>query len=93
MFLNGSKLCIKLLEDPVVKHMAEKCDKSPSQVLLRHAIQNGVAVVPKSSNPKRIKQNFDIFSFFFTPNEMRTLNMLDKGLCARSFNYSFLGEA
>lgn len=40
-----------------------------------------------------LQENFDIFNFFFTPYEMKTLNMLDKGQFARSFNYSFLGEA
>lgn len=93
MFISGSKLCLNLLKDPIVTKMADKCDKTPAQVLLRHALQNGVAVVPKSMTPTRIKENFDVFNFFFTPNEMKTLNMLDKGQYARSFNYSFLGEA
>ncbi|ODM97112.1 Alcohol dehydrogenase [NADP(+)], partial [Orchesella cincta] len=93
MFFNGSKLCRQLLEDPVVVKLAEKCDKTPAQILLRHAIQNGIVVIPKSMDASRIKENFEIFSFFFTPNEMKALNMLDKGQYGRSFNYSFLGEA
>lgn len=93
MFLNGSKLCLNLMQDPVVVKLAEKCGKTPAQILLRHALQNGIAVVPKSATPSRIKENIDIFNFFLTPNEMKCLSMLDKGQYARSFNYSFLGEA
>lgn len=93
MFLAGSKLCLRLFEDPVVVKFSEKCDKSPAQILLRHALQNGVAVVPKSKSPQRIAENFGVFNFFLTPNEMKCLDMLDKGQYARSFNYSFLGEA
>lgn len=93
MFLSGSKLCLRLMQDPVVVKMAEKCDKTPAQILLRHALQNGIVVVPKSTTPSRIEDNFKIFNFFLTPNEMKCLNMLDKGQYARSFDYSFLGEA
>lgn len=93
MFVNGSRLCLSLMQDPVVLKMAEKCDKTPAQILLRHALQNGIAVVVKSATPSRIKENIDIFNFFLTPNEMKSLNILDKGQYARSFNYSFLGEA
>ncbi|CAH1390860.1 unnamed protein product [Nezara viridula] len=48
------------LEDPVIKEIAERYNKQPSQVLLRYMIEYGVAVIPKSINPARIKQNFDV---------------------------------
>lgn len=51
--MSGNQLCI--LDDPVVKSTAEKCNKSPAQVVLRHALQKGLIVIPKSASPSRIK--------------------------------------
>lgn len=48
------------LTDPEVAEIARKHNKLPSQVLLRFLIQYGVAVIPKSTNIERIKQNFDV---------------------------------
>lgn len=48
------------MADPLVLEIAKKYAKSPSQVLLRFLIQYGVAVIPKSINPERIKQNLDV---------------------------------
>ncbi|GLG92813.1 Aldo-keto reductase AKR2E4, partial [Gryllus bimaculatus] len=76
------------LTEPVVLNIAKKYKKSPAQVLLRHLIQRGIAVIPKSSNPKRIKENIDVFDFELTTDEMDDLNALDKGRRARIFNES-----
>jgi diketogulonate reductase-like aldo/keto reductase len=46
-----------LLEHPLVKQIASSHEKSPAQVLLRHLIQQGIIVIPKSANPIRIKEN------------------------------------
>ncbi|CAG2069003.1 unnamed protein product, partial [Timema podura] len=48
------------LNDPVVVKIAQKHKKSPAQILLRHIVQRGIAVIPKSANPVRIKENFDV---------------------------------
>jgi diketogulonate reductase-like aldo/keto reductase len=48
------------MTDPVVGEIAKKHGKSPSQVLLKFLIQLGVAVIPKSTNPNRIRQNFEV---------------------------------
>ncbi len=51
-----------LLENPVVLKIASAHSKSAAQVLLRHLIQLDVAVIPKSTNPKRIASNFQVGS-------------------------------
>ncbi|XP_069672467.1 aldo-keto reductase family 1 member A1-like [Periplaneta americana] len=78
-----------LLEQPVVKTIASAHDKSPAQVLLRHLVQQGIIVIPKSANPKRIKENAQIFDFQLTPEEMLQLNGLDIGENGRIINFLF----
>ena len=52
-----------LMSDPVVASVAEKHSKTPAQVLIRFAVERGIIVVPKSTNPERIAQNFQVFDF------------------------------
>lgn len=69
-----------LLEHEVVKKIADRQGKTPAQVLLRWATQRAVAVIPKSNNPERLKQNLDVCSFNLTEQDMKELGGLDKGL-------------
>lgn len=48
------------LSEPVVLSIAKAHNKTPAQILLRHLMQLGIAVIPKSVNPERIRQNFDV---------------------------------
>lgn len=48
------------LTDPVVGEIAKRYNKTPSQILLRFLIQYGVTAIPKSTNPDRIRLNFDV---------------------------------
>ncbi|KAJ4977897.1 hypothetical protein NE237_008677 [Protea cynaroides] len=52
-----------VLKHPVITMVAEKLGKTPAQVALRWGIQMGHSVLPKSTNEKRIKENFDIFEW------------------------------
>ncbi|XP_049789673.1 1,5-anhydro-D-fructose reductase-like [Schistocerca nitens] len=74
------------MSDPVVSRIAEKYKKTAAQVLLRHIMQRGIVVIPKSVNPDRIKQNFDVFDFELTEEDMDELDALDKGPKCRIFN-------
>jgi alcohol dehydrogenase (NADP+) len=67
-----------LLKDEAVLKMAEKYHKSPAQILLRWLIQRDICVIPKSINPKRIKENFDVFDFKLDANDCKTLSNLPK---------------
>lgn len=78
------------LLDPVVLRIAEAHEKTPAQILLRHLLQLGLAVIPKSSNPQRIQQNFEVFDFQLTENEMSELNAQDKGTNGKLFTSSIL---
>ncbi|KAJ8670145.1 hypothetical protein QAD02_001404 [Eretmocerus hayati] len=77
-----------LVELPLIKSIAAKYNKSPAQILLRHTIQSGLAVIPKSSNSDRIKANIDIFDFQLTEDEMKQIGDLDKGEVGRVFAFT-----
>lgn len=68
-----------LLENPLVQQLSKQYGKTPAQILLRHTIQRGVAVIPKSSNPARLKENFDVFDFAISESDMEILNAQDVG--------------
>ena len=68
-----------MLQEPAVRAIAEAHGKTIGQVLLRYSVQRGISVIPKSSRPERIRENFDLFSFELTPAEMDTLRALDTG--------------
>jgi diketogulonate reductase-like aldo/keto reductase len=67
-----------VLFDPVVAEIAKKHNKSPAQVLISWALQRDTVVIPKSVNPQRIVENFDV-SCELTKEDMLALNKLDKG--------------
>ncbi len=67
-----------LLKDPVITTIAEKHSASPAQVLIAWSIQRNVAVIPKSVNPERIKQNFEAVQLSLSADEMADINSLDR---------------
>lgn len=73
-----------------VKLIAEKHGKSPAQVLLRHGLDKGIAVIPKSVNPVRIKENIDVFDFSLDEEDTKALNELAIGPSARVCDFKFV---
>ncbi|XP_006734819.1 aldo-keto reductase family 1 member C1 homolog [Leptonychotes weddellii] len=69
-----------LLKDPVLKAIAEKHRCTPAQVALRFQLQRGVVALAKSFNEKRIRENFQVFDFQLTPEDMETLDGLNKNI-------------
>ncbi|XP_054419858.1 aldo-keto reductase family 1 member D1 [Pteronotus mesoamericanus] len=67
-----------LLKDTLLNSLGKKYNKTAAQVALRFNIQRGVVVIPKSFNPERIKENFQIFDFSLTEEEMKSVEALDK---------------
>lgn len=67
----------KVMDDHTIQEIADKYGKTPAQVTLRwHMQQPKVAAIPKSSNPERRRQNFDIFDFELMEEEMNLISAL-----------------
>ncbi|KAG9231902.1 putative NAD(P)H-dependent D-xylose reductase xyl1 [Amylocarpus encephaloides] len=69
-----------LFEHPVVTALAEKYKKEPAQILLRWATQRGLAVIPKSNNESRLKQNLEVTTFDMEADELKSISGLDRHL-------------
>lgn len=67
-----------LLEEPLFTELGKKYGKTNAQIILRWHIQDGNIVIPGSKNPAHIKDNFDLFDFSLTEEEMEKIAALDK---------------
>lgn len=68
---------VSVLENKVIVDIAAEHDKSPAQVMLRWHLQQGRSAIPKSVNPKRIAENFDVFDFELSADELGSIDALD----------------
>ena len=62
----------------VIDEIAKKYGKTPAQVMLRWHIQRGIVVIPKSTHIERMEENFNVFDFTLSDEDMNTIAGLDK---------------
>jgi diketogulonate reductase-like aldo/keto reductase len=67
----------RTFDDPTIQEIARKHDKSPAQVMLRWHLQQGRSAIPKSVKPERITENFDIFDFELSNDQIAAIDALD----------------
>ena len=67
------------LQDATILGIAQAHAKSPAQVMLRWHLQQGRSAIPKSTKPHRIAENFDVFDFQLTADELAAIDALDTG--------------
>jgi 2,5-diketo-D-gluconate reductase A len=81
----------KVLTDPVIVAIAKRLGRTPAQVTLRWAIQRGDVVFPKSVTPERVKENFALFDFELSADDVAEISALDRhertGPDPDTFNY------
>jgi len=69
----------KVNDDDTITGIADRLGRTPAQVALRWHIQRGDIVFPKTVNPERMRENFDIFDFELSDDDMSTITALDRG--------------
>ncbi len=69
----------KLLAHPTVTKLAERYQKDPGQIILRFEVQDRLIVLPKSTNPERIRSNSELFDFTLSEAEMEEMRAMDTG--------------
>ena len=67
----------KVFSEPIMIELANKYNKDIGQIILRWHIQNNIVPIPKSSNPKRIKSNIDVFNFELSKEDMIKIDSLN----------------
>ena len=68
------------MEDPAIAAIGQAHGKTPAQVMLRWHLQQGRSAIPKSTNPARIAENFDVFDFELSAEELASIDALDTGV-------------
>jgi 2,5-diketo-D-gluconate reductase A len=68
------------LQDPAILALAESHGRTAAQVMLRWHLQRGRSVIPKSVKPERIAENFDVFGFDLSADELDAIDALDTGV-------------
>jgi 2,5-diketo-D-gluconate reductase A len=69
----------ELLEDETIATIAAHYERTPAQVILRWHLQLGNVVIPKSATPERIRENFELFDFALSEDDMAAIERLDSG--------------
>ena len=67
-----------LIEQPIFRALGKKYGKTPVQIILRWHIQMGYVVIPGSKNPAHIQENFDVFDFELSAEDMAQIKTLDR---------------
>ena len=68
----------KVLDDGTIVNIANNIDKTPAQVVLRWHVQQGNIVFPKSGSPERMQENFELFDFELSANDMELISKLNR---------------
>ena len=76
--LGGRGYNLEMMNDPLIKALATKYQKSPAQIILRFNIERKVIVIPGSKNRDHLRANLDIFDFGFNAEELKLLAGLDR---------------
>lgn len=69
----------KKFNDECLQKICRHYDKTPAQVILRWNIEHGISTIPKSSNKKRLQENFNIFDFSLSKEDVAILDGLNEG--------------
>jgi len=69
----------ELLAEPTILRIAEAHGRTPAQVILRWHLRSGFVAIPKSSNEQRLRENFELYDFDLSDEELLAISALDRG--------------
>ena len=75
--LGGGRDTEKLLHEPVLAMLAKKYNKLPAQIVIKWSVQMGFVTIPGSTKPERIRQNFDLFDFELTKEDIAQIETIN----------------
>lgn len=70
----------RMLGDPNLGDIAKKYDKSPAQIIIRWCLQHNIVLLPKSTDPVKIKENANVFDFEITDTDMKILDSMNQDM-------------
>lgn len=73
------------LDHATIVELSKKYNKTTAQIALRYVLQNGIAIIPKTVTPSRLKENIDIFDFSLTPEETESIAKIGTGQRVAAF--------
>lgn len=76
-----------IFANPVLSEIGEEYGKTPGQVVLRALVQKDVVVIPKTTHRHRMEENFDVFDFELSAEDMEAFSALDDGSLPRIFDH------
>ncbi|HEY9228980.1 MAG TPA: aldo/keto reductase [Gemmatimonadaceae bacterium] len=68
-----------VLADPVIIAIAAKHERTPAQIVLRWCMEHRIVAIPKSSEPRRIRENLEVFDFSLDAGDLAAIARLDRG--------------
>lgn len=68
-----------VLQHPIILNLAKKYNRTPAQVVLRWHLDQGISAIPKSVHAERIRENFNVFDFSLTNEELKLIDTIDTG--------------
>ncbi|KGX85582.1 aldo/keto reductase [Pontibacillus litoralis] len=68
----------EILQEPLIKELAQKYEKSPAQIVIRWDLQIGIVTIPKSTKTHRIHENADVYDFTLTEEEVASISALNE---------------
>jgi diketogulonate reductase-like aldo/keto reductase len=69
-----------LLNEPKLAKMTSKYNKTQAQILIRWNLQHGSVVIPKASSKSHLQENFDVFDFNISHEDMKKVDSMDRGV-------------
>lgn len=81
------------LTHPLIRALADRYGKTPAQVVIRWHLDHGGSAIPKSVHPQRIRENFDVFDFALSAEEIARIDALDTGARAGGDPETFTAES